>query len=1105
MSTKKNWSKVAGHVKNNNAVLGRQHSASKLLADMKKDDNYLSKWEPELCIKMLKLPGVDNYAAIKKLLGKANKTWILEFLEKDGLGTLLNKLGSMGGKSLMDTISQLQCVGCLRAVVRSQTGLQYISEHLEYCPYLAKAVVVCGNTTVKLQVYELLCALCMFSKDGIKFVKTTLSQIKIKKNLRHDYEIVVLDLQQADTFAYQTTLLAFANCLVLVEKSLRKRIRVRNELLALGLRAAMDNMSGYEDDALQIQIAAFEEHRLVDEELAPPQSHHELLDALLNKISNTIYGSYLQNILLQMSEMNYMDNAVTNEIWCLINNIFSEDPQSILDILKKTSQHFSLNSQTEEVKSKKINSSTSRQHCLDIAKNKRTSNKSKRSSFPVISINEKNNVDISIDKAVEKIAICSISVQTDQLQCRCNVGHTEVDCNINSEDHLKISEAGEINYSLCSTNKTNVSSDILSSSLPPPLPSMISLPPTPSPLPLTISLPLPLSGKVPSSLLSSLPKISSTSPSTISPVNVPPPPPPLPGMCDPPPPPPLPGMCAPPPPPPLPGMCAPPPPPPLPGLCAPPPPPPLPGMCAPPPPPPLPGMCAPPPPPPLPGMCAPPLPGLCAPPPPPPLPGMCAPPPPPPLPGMCAPPPPPPVPSMRSAEFGQMIYSIPNITNGHRTMPTRRVNNNIKYNSLPKTKMKTINWTKVNNQNLDKSIWSSATPPDLLINFKSIEELFCQKPRTKSSPAVMSNNGMPKVVVTNILDSKRSLAINIMLKQFKTGPDEIFKALENGNSIPIEKLKGLQRILPTDDELKSLKKHGGNVETYGTAEKFCINLNKLPFYQLKIKLMIQKEEFPIMSSEIYTQLNSIKDMCHVLIEDQPFKQFLSLILFIGNYLNAGSYAGNACGFTLDTLPKLLDTRANKPRVTFLHFVVEVAQTNKNDLLSFTKHTPDLRKLSRISTSTLEEEMNNLTKQVKNLNSELSKQAKKHISEQFTDFLKQSLKEVEELSNRYKNTMDVVKDVAVYFGEDVTKFKIEECFSLLCNFFERIEVVAQENLNRRKQEEKNQKLALQIEKDKLSGTRRVKAPAIKQREEDVCIVDLVLQDIRRGSFHLKSIK
>jgi len=54
---------------------------------------------------------------------------------------------------------------------------------------------------------------------------------QMKRELRHDYEIVVMELQQADTFAYQTTLLAFVNCLVLVEQNLRKRVRVRNELL----------------------------------------------------------------------------------------------------------------------------------------------------------------------------------------------------------------------------------------------------------------------------------------------------------------------------------------------------------------------------------------------------------------------------------------------------------------------------------------------------------------------------------------------------------------------------------------------------------------------------------------------------------------------------------------------------------------------------------------------------------------------------------------------------------------------------------------------------------------------------------------------------------
>lgn len=53
----------------------------------------------------------------------------------------------------------------------------------------------------------------------------------------------------------------------------------------------------------------------------------------------------------------------------------------------------------------------------------------------------------------------------------------------------------------------------------------------------------------------------------------------------------------------------------------------------------------------------------------------------------------------------------------------------------------------------------------------------------------------------NILDNNRSLAINIMLKQFKSGSHEILEALQNGMSIPLEKLKGLQRVLPTDEEV----------------------------------------------------------------------------------------------------------------------------------------------------------------------------------------------------------------------------------------------------------------------------------------------------------------
>lgn len=45
--------------------------------------------------------------------------------------------------------------------------------------FVILAVLVCNNTTVKLQVYELMCALCMFSPDGLIFVRELLSHIKV--------------------------------------------------------------------------------------------------------------------------------------------------------------------------------------------------------------------------------------------------------------------------------------------------------------------------------------------------------------------------------------------------------------------------------------------------------------------------------------------------------------------------------------------------------------------------------------------------------------------------------------------------------------------------------------------------------------------------------------------------------------------------------------------------------------------------------------------------------------------------------------------------------------------------------------------------------------
>lgn len=65
------------------------------------------------------------------------------------------------------------------------------------------------------------------------------------------------------------------------------------------------------------------------------------------------------------------------------------------------------------------------------------------------------------------------------------------------------------------------------------------------------------------------------------------------------------------------------------------------------------------------------------------------------------------------------------------------------------------------------------------------------------------------------------------------------------------------------------------------------------------------------------------------------------------FLLQGGYAGNALGFKVASLTKLMDTRANKPRVTLLHYLVDEAEKEAKDVLMFTGELlPALTEASR---------------------------------------------------------------------------------------------------------------------------------------------------------------
>lgn len=84
----------------------------------------------ELCITLLSR-GL-NFAGVKNRLRSADEAWIESFLEHGGLTAIfdaLEVLGEKGFSSLADALKQLDCAACIKAVMNSQVGMDFIIQY----------------------------------------------------------------------------------------------------------------------------------------------------------------------------------------------------------------------------------------------------------------------------------------------------------------------------------------------------------------------------------------------------------------------------------------------------------------------------------------------------------------------------------------------------------------------------------------------------------------------------------------------------------------------------------------------------------------------------------------------------------------------------------------------------------------------------------------------------------------------------------------------------------------------------------------------------------------------------------------------------------------
>jgi hypothetical protein len=275
--------------------------------------------------------------------------------------------------------------------------------------------------------------------------------------------------------------------------------------------------------------------------------------------------------------------------------------------------------------------------------------------------------------------------------------------------------------------------------------------------------------------------------------------------------------------------------------------------------------------------------------------------------------------------------------------------------------------------------------------------------------------------LTSILDSNRSRNVSINLMMFKDITHkqiaEAFLELSD-SAFTLEQLEQMQRNLPTDPEIRSIKEYSGEPSTLGVPERYFLELSRVPLLTERIKIMIFRKEF---DSEAHTALGKMKAISHactLLKSSQNIKILLKNVLLLGNFMNFSTFRGNATGFRLETLEKLrLVKSSSHPNMTLLDYICGVSLSELRGT-ELKREISALERIQQISDSELKSGISSLLiefEQMLKLGNH--KACDKLLSQKIVDLEGNIAPLAKRLRSTLEECVNLIADTCKYFCED----------------------------------------------------------------------------------------
>uniref|UniRef100_A0A8C1ZYD7 Diaphanous-related formin 3 n=1 Tax=Cyprinus carpio TaxID=7962 RepID=A0A8C1ZYD7_CYPCA len=212
-------------------------------------------------------------------------SWVQSF-GHEGLGLLLDTLEKLLLKKHQEKVdkkSQHKVIQCLKAFMNNKYGLERILGEEKSLALLAQAIDP-GQPVMMTDVVKLLSAICIVGEENTleKVLEAITTATEGRGVARFNPIVQGLSVRSVQL---QVACMQLINALVTSPDELDFRLHIRNEFMRCGLREILPTLNTVKNDALDIQLKVFEEHK--EEDMI--EFSHRLED--IRNVFNVLYCS----------------------------------------------------------------------------------------------------------------------------------------------------------------------------------------------------------------------------------------------------------------------------------------------------------------------------------------------------------------------------------------------------------------------------------------------------------------------------------------------------------------------------------------------------------------------------------------------------------------------------------------------------------------------------------------------------------------------------------------------------------------------------------------------------------------------------------------------